>query len=154
MTEIWAALQSSAVAEWARTARWGYAALNGAHILGIALLVGAMVPLNLVRMGAVRAPAEAAGRLLVPFAGAGLLLAVGTGAVMFASRAGEYAALGVVQAKLTLVVAGAATALLLHARYGLYMQRAGRGRTAVHAAISLVLWVVVLALGRLIAFVG
>ncbi|UOM34765.1 DUF2214 domain-containing protein [Acuticoccus sp. I52.16.1] len=158
MDELWAALQASPVAAWARSARWGYAALNGAHIVGIALLVGAMVPLNLVRIGAAlgvgRIPAETAARLLVPFAGAGLVLAVGTGAVMFAARAGEYAALGVVQAKLALVGAGTLIALALHARHGRDMQRAGPRRTAAHAALSLVMWLTVLGLGRLIAFVG
>ncbi len=142
------------MAEWARTARWGYAALNGTHILGIALLVGAIVPLNLVRMGLVRAEPDAAARLLVPFAGAGLVLAVVTGAVMFASRASEYAALGVFQIKIALVLMGVVVALVLHSRHGLYMQRAGRVRMAGHAAVSLTLWIAVLALGRLIAFVG
>ena len=154
MGDVWAALQETGVAEWARSARWGYAALNGAHILGVALLVGAMVPLDLARMRLIRRPAEEAARLLVPFAGAGLGLAVVTGAVMFASRAGEYAVLDVFRVKVALVLAGTVTALVLHARHGLFMERAGRWPTAVHAALSLVLWLTVLALGRLIAFAG
>ncbi|MBJ3777912.1 DUF2214 domain-containing protein [Acuticoccus mangrovi] len=154
MEGLLAALEGSGLATWARGARWGYAALSGAHVLGIALLVGAMVPLNLVRLGLGRVPQEPIARVLVPAAGVGLALAAATGAVLFAVRASEYAALAVVQAKLILVALGTASALVLHAAYGWFMERAGARRRAIHAGVSLVLWLMVLALGRLIAFVG
>lgn len=154
MESLLAGIEATTVAQWARASRWGYAGLNAAHILGLALLVGAMVPLNLVRLGWRRVPAQSAARLLVPTAGAGLALAIVTGAIMFASRATEYAAMTVFQAKMALVAFGLASALLLHARYGLTMGLASPRRTAVHAALSLATWLAVLVLGRLIAFVG
>lgn len=154
MEGVLAAIEAAPLIAAIRTARWGYAALNGAHVLGIALLVGAMVPLNLVRMGLGPVPQQTAGRLLVPFAATGLAVAVTTGALMFATRAAEYAALDVLRLKVALVVAGAATALVLHARYGQLMERASPAWLKFHAAVSLALWLVVLALGRTIAFVG
>lgn len=153
MGELFATLEASWLAEWARNARWGYAALNGTHIFGIALLVGAMVPLNLLRLGVdVGLPQADAARILVPSAVAGLLLAVGTGAVMFASRATQYAELPVFQAKMALVAAGAMLALALALRHGPRMAGVAPGVLRRHAAISLGLWVLVLYLGRMIAF--
>ena len=150
-----AALEAAGPVAWLRSSRWGYVAVNGSHILGIALLVGAMVPLNLARLGVVTAvPQETLGRVLVPLAGTGLALAAGTGAVLFATRAHEYAALGVVQLKLALILIGTVTALALHWRYGAQMERATPSRLRLHAAASLILWLVVLALGRTIGFVG
>lgn len=156
MEALLAALEASGPAAWARGARWGYFALNGTHILGVALLVGAMVPLNLLRLGWVGdaiAP-ERAARLLVPFASAGLVLLLLTGAVMFASRAGEYAALPAFQVKMALVAVGILGAGALNLRYGFALQRAGPASRRRHALWSLILWPIVLYLGRAIAFAG
>ncbi len=153
MGELFATLEASWLAEWARNARWGYAVLNGTHILGIALLVGAMVPLNLLRLGLdVGLPQAEAARILVPSAMVGLVIAAGTGAVMFASRATQYAGLPVFQAKIALVAAGAALALALTLRHGPRMAGVAPAVLRRHAAVSLGLWVVVLYLGRMIAF--
>jgi hypothetical protein len=46
-----AAVESTALAEYLRGARWSYAAVNGIHVFGIALLVGAIVPLDLRLLG-------------------------------------------------------------------------------------------------------
>ncbi|MCF3936471.1 DUF2214 domain-containing protein [Acuticoccus sp. M5D2P5] len=154
MEALLAWIEASAVGSWARTSRWGYAGVSAAHILGLAMLVGAMIPLNLARLGWIARDVGGAGRLLVPFAGAGLALAVLTGLVLFSARAGEYAGLGFFQAKIGLIVAGTVTALVLHRHYGLYMERATPARRAFHAGLSLALWPVVLLLGRLIAFAG
>ena len=155
MVEFLAALEASGVAEWARNARWGYAMLNGTHILGVALLVGAMVPLNLLRIGVKAGVSqEVAARILVPCAAVGLCLAIATGAVMFASRASEYAGLMVFRTKIVLIVVGTGGALALNLWYGWRMTRARASVQRHHALWSLFLWLVVLYLGRSIAFVG
>ena len=51
MEAFFAALETTAPAQYLRVSRWGYAAVSGAHILGIALLVGAILPLNLRLLG-------------------------------------------------------------------------------------------------------
>lgn len=153
MEPLWAALEATAAAEWTRQSRWGYAAVNTLHILGIALLVGAIVPLDLRRIGVFRTvPHEALARVLVPTAGTGLALAILTGTLLFASRASEYASMGVFQLKVGLVAAGTVVALLLHRAFGLFFEAAGP-RRALHAALSAATWLAVLTLGRLIAFV-
>ena len=46
-----AAVEASAVASFLRQSHWTYPAVNAAHLLGIALLVGAIVPMDLRLMG-------------------------------------------------------------------------------------------------------
>ena len=64
--------------------RWGYAAVNTLHILGIALLVGSIIPFNLHVLGLWRnVPRIMLARVLVPVAATGLVLAVIAGSLLF-----------------------------------------------------------------------
>ena len=155
MEPLLAALEAAPPAAWLRGARWGYAAVNTAHILGLALLIGAIAALDLRRLGAYASvPMTGATRLLTPVAAVGLALAVLTGAALFASRASEYAANPVFVFKVALVAVGTAFALALHGPHRWHIDRLSPGARAVCAAFSLCLWFTVLALGRLIAFTG
>jgi hypothetical protein len=155
MEGLLAALEATGPAEYLRASRWGYAAVNGLHILGIALLVGAIAPLNFRLLGVwPRVPRAALARVLVPVAATGLALAVTAGLFLFSTRAQEYAGVGFLQAKLALVATGAVSAVLLHRAHGLALERASRRRLAVHAVVSTACWLGALACGRLIAFVG
>lgn len=149
------ALEASDIARALRGARWGYAAVNATHIFGIALLIGAILPLDLRLLGLWRSvPRAALVRVLVPVAAAGLAVAVSAGALLFSVRAAEYAGNGFLQAKLVLVALGAGAALLLHLRHGLLLEDASRTSLAGHAVVSLTCWIGALACGRLIAFAG
>ncbi|HEY8248958.1 MAG TPA: DUF2214 domain-containing protein [Hyphomicrobium sp.] len=154
MEEILATIEAMPVAQYLRTSRWGYAAVNTAHVLGIALLVGAILPLNLRLLGFWRSvPRAALARVLVPVAATGLLLAVVAGALLFSVRPGEYAALGVLRVKVALIALGILGALALHRAYGLVLEQASDARVAGHAILSTVCWLGALICGRLIAFV-
>ena len=154
MDDLLSALQAMPFAQYLRTSRWGYAALNTAHVLGIAVLVGAILPLDLRLLGFWPQTSRAElSRILVPVAVAGLVLAAATGPLLFAMRAEEYAALGVFQAKLVFIALGIAGALTLHRAYGLALEGASQRRVAAHAAVSIVCWVGALVCGRFIAFV-
>jgi len=147
------ALGSSALAQWLRFSRWPYAAGNTTHVLGIALLVGAILPLDLRLLGAWRSiPLEPLARVLIPVAATGLLLAMTTGALLFITRAVEYAALDLFFVKLALIGTGAAHALYVHLGRGL--QNTSPRRLRVTGATSLTLWLAALVSGRLLAFVG
>ena len=154
MDALLAALEGSMPAQLLRTSRWGYAGVNALHILGIALLVGSVVPLNLRLLGLWRrrVPREAAIRLLVPAAAIGLVVAFAAGLLLFSVRAREYSNVGVLQAKLALVSIGTAAALAAHLRYGFLLEAASAGRLRMHAFVSLGCWIGALACGRLIAF--
>jgi hypothetical protein len=152
--EVFQALQTTPVAQYLRTARWGYAALNTAHVFGIALLVGAILPLDLRLLGFwPRIPRADLARILVPVSVVGLVIAAVTGPLLFTIRADEYAVLGVFQAKLVFIVLGIAGALTLHRAYGLALEGASERRVATHAAVSIVCWIGALVCGRMIAFV-
>ncbi|WP_416899452.1 MAG: hypothetical protein ACMVY4_07000 [Minwuia sp.] len=149
-----AALEASSAAQWLRGARWGYAAVNAAHIFGLALLIGAILPLDLRLLGFWKSvDRRALTRVLAPVAATGLALAIAAGFCLFAIRAREYAALDVFRIKLLLIVAGAGAAVLLHARAGWLLDRAEAAALRRHALISMVCWLGALICGRLIAFV-
>ena len=152
MEAVLDALVASAPAQWLRFSRWGYAAVNTAHVFGIALLVGAILPLDLRLLGAWRSVALGPlARVLVPVAATGLLLAIATGAFLFITRADEYAALNLFLAKLALIATGAVHALSLH--LGPALRNASRARLRTAGATSLAIWLAVLVCGRLLAFV-
>lgn len=155
MEALLQALEATSLAQDLRVSRWSYAAVNAAHILGIALLVGAVVPLNLRLLGAwPGVPREAVARILVPVAASGLALAAVAGLALFAVRAREYGDLGVFQLKLLLVGLGTVSALALHLAGGRWLERAGQARMKAHAVFSMACWGGALACGRLIAFVN
>jgi hypothetical protein len=150
---LFEALGGSALAQWLRFSRWGYAAVNTTHVLGIALLVGAILPLDLRLIGAWRSvPLEPLARVLVPVAATGLLLAMSTGALLFITRATEYAALDLFFIKLALIATGAIHAVSLHRGPGLL--HASPTRLRITGATSLSLWLSALVCGRLLAFVA
>ena len=154
MEEILAIIEATPVAQYLRTSRWGYAAVNTAHVFGVALLVGAILPLNLRLLGVWRGvPRAALVRVLVPVAVTGLLLAIVAGALLFSVRAEEYAALGVIRLKVAFIALGILGALALHRAHGLELAQASDARVAGHAILSTVCWLGALVCGRLIAFV-
>jgi hypothetical protein len=149
-----AALEGSALAQGLRFSRWTYASANAAHILSIALLVGAILPLDARLLGAwPRVDRHALARVLVPSAGLGLALALATGASLFSVRAGDYAGLSVLWLKLALIATGAALAILFHVRAGWWLDGATARQARLHGAASLACWVGALFCGRLIAYV-
>lgn len=152
MEALLAALEASGPAQYLRASRWGYAAVSGIHILGIALLVGAVVPLNLRLLGLWSAvPREQLSRVLVPAATFGLVLAAPTGLLLFSVKAEDYSAICFLQAKLALILAGILS-VTAHLRYGLALEGAEPARVRLHALVSLACWLGALALGRLIGF--
>jgi hypothetical protein len=153
MEHLLAMLEATAPAQYLRTSRWVYAGVSGGHVLGIALLVGSVVSLNLRLLGFWPAtPLQALTRVIVPVAVVGLALAVVTGALLFSVRATEYAQVTFLQVKVLLVALGVLSAVLIHRTYGLTLEGASQERRSWHAVISIACWLGALACGRLIAF--
>jgi hypothetical protein len=152
-----------ALQDWApiaalRSSRWTYASVNAAHIVGIALLFGAIVPLDLRLMGWWRSvKIRALARILVPVAAAGLALAIAAGLLLFATRAAEYAGTTLFLVKMALVACAIANALLLRTAAQWQMQQAIVGvmpplRLRAAGAVSILVWLSVIVCGRMIAF--
>ncbi len=153
-----AALEATGLAQALRHSVWSYPLVNAGHVLGVALLVGAIVPLDLRLLGAWRTlPLVPLWTVLTRTAAAGLALAVVCGGLLFATRATEYAASGLFQGKMALVLLATLNALAL--------RRTGFDPAGVHgeadrvplrirlaAAFSLAAWPTVLGLGRLVGY--
>lgn len=153
-----AALEATALATALRGSVWAYPLVNAAHIFGVALLVGAIVPLDLRLLGAWRSvPLTPLWQMLTITAGAGIGLAIATGLLLFMTRATEYAASSLFISKMMVVGVGVINALILlitmpgeGSRMGSPEKLPGYVRLA--AAISLVSWLTTLILGRLIGY--
>jgi len=151
---IWAALAASDPAVWIRFSRWGYAAVSTGHVLGIAMLVGSIMVLDLRLLGVIRRlDPDVLARLVIPIAISGLVLAIATGSLLFIGSAGDYAGFRTFQIKLTLIAIGCIAALTTHIRYGLWLDRANPGQRIRIGLISLSCWLGALICGRLIAFI-
>lgn len=146
------ALEGLAWVEWLRMSRWGYAAVSALHVFGIALLVGAIVPLDLRLLGLWRTlDVRALYRMLARVAAVGLGLAVASGALLFAVRASDYATLELFVAKMSLVGVGAMHALALHCASDFPI--VSRPKQVAAGVLSLGTWPAALVCGRLLAFV-
>ncbi len=148
-----AAVGGSAFADALKFSLYGYSLTNTAHIFGVALLVGAILPLDLRLLGFFRSvDREQATRLLVPFAATGLAIAVCAGMALFTARAGNYVQSSLFGYKLFLISAGALGAIILHMRAGWWLEGASDRCVTVHGALSLISWLGALVLGRMIAY--
>ncbi len=132
-----------------------YLFVNAAHILGIGLLVGAILPLDLRLLGFFRsAPLVAIGDFLTRAAGFGLALALATGFWLFTVKPAEYLANGAFLWKLGLLSLAIANIGLQHA--GGYRRALATGEVTlamrIRAAISATLWLGALLAGRWIGF--
>lgn len=143
-------LEALALAEFIRRSAWAYPVLEIVHLAGLAALFGGLLVLELRVFGLQAAvPLVALGRLVVRIAVAGLLLAAGSGALLFASRATELAAHPAFLVKLVLIALALANAAWFHLRRGLVRHD---GMARAQAALSILLWLGVIAAGRLIGY--
>lgn len=153
MGELLAVLEGSRISAAMGGSRWLYAGTNTAHVLGIALLVGGIVPLDLRLLGLWRkVPLAPLATILTRTAATGLVLALFTGALLFAARPAEYASLGVFQAKIALVSLGLTSALAVHGIAGPRLANGSILHLRLAGLLSLTAWLGALIAGRMIAF--
>jgi hypothetical protein len=136
---------------WIGTHAWAYPALEVAHILGIALLVGNLVLLELRVWGAGASslPILALARLSLSVALAGFGLVAASGLLMFGSQPMDLLNNRAFVIKMGLVFAAGLNAGLFHARGGL---RRVDGVARLQTILSLGLWLGVMICGRWIAY--
>lgn len=152
LDQLLIAVEGSDLATALRFSRWGYAAVNTTHVLGIALLVGSIIPLDLRLMGFWNTvPREPLIRVLVPIAAFGLAMAIAAGLLLFSVRAVEYAALAVFQLKLLLILIGTSSAAVIHITHGRWLRTSNESCFA-KALLSMTCWLGTLIAGRMIAF--
>ena len=129
---------------------WAYPALEVVHIVGIALLLGNLVALELRVWGtAATLPVAALARLALSLSVAGFGLAAVSGLLMFSSQPGDLLANRAFVVKIGLLMAAGTNAAIFHARGGL-QRLDGVART--QTVVSLGLWLAVMIAGRWIAY--
>lgn len=151
-----AALEASPFGAWARGSSYAYPLANLVHLAGLVMLVGGIGLLDLRLAGAFRSlPLRSLEAVLTPFAIAGLILMAPSGLIMFAADARALSGSDAFRLKLILIAVALANAVA----YRLFWRRRAAdlsgeppGLARVMALGSLLLWVAVAALGRLIAY--
>lgn len=134
-----------------------YLIVNAAHILGIGLLLGAVLPLDLLLLRSTHGrDLPVLGPFLVRAAAAGAALAVATGLWLFSVKPVEYAGNPAFLLKVALLVLAICNIALQHhgERFDIAL-RSGQPSVRVRtlAAVSAILWLSVLVAGRWIGFV-
>ena len=135
---------------WLASNPWAYPALEVLHIVGIALLLGNLVLLEVrVWGGATALPLPALARAALPLVLAGFGLCAASGLLMFASQPLDLLGNRAFVIKMGLLMAAGSNAAVFHARGGLQrLDLAARLQTV----LSLGIWLAVIIMGRSIAY--
>ena len=149
------AVGDSGFGQWASASALGYPWANVIHLLGLVMLIGSIGIVDLRLLGAFRLiPVAPLYRSLIPVAVGGLILMVPSGATMFAADA-SVAVSTVFRWKISLVAIAIINAVAFHILWRHHIDQwdvappiAGR----LMAAGSLMLWLTIGTLGRMIAY--
>ena len=150
-------VEASGVGRFMREALYAYPAAESVHIAGLALLFGsiAIVDLRLLGLGK-RIPLGALVSFAVPWSLAGFLIAASAGLLMFTAHAEEFLTQPVFMLKMGLILAGGVNAAMLHTGSlrapGPAIDAQPPARVRFAAALSLLLWLGVIACGRMLAY--
>jgi hypothetical protein len=155
---VW--IEQSALGDFMRTSSlWTYAIVNVLHVLGIGSLFGAAMVMDLRLLGVWHTvPLRTITTAAVPVAAAGLLLALVTGAGLFATQATEYLGNPFLFIKFAAIAVGVANAAAVRGlpAWQMHSERElspkERRNLAIVGAISLAAWIAAIAAGRLIAY--
>jgi hypothetical protein len=138
---------------------WTYGLVNLAHILGVAMLFGSVVILDLRLMGVWKTiPLSLISRPTVIMAGIGFALAAISGAGLLATKATDYIGNPFFYAKYSAILLGLANVILVHRSkaWRVHRQRAlmpqEKSRLARLGAVSLFSWLIAVSMGRMIGY--
>jgi hypothetical protein len=148
-----AALEHSSLGHLARHSVWTYTVSNVLHVLGAALLVGAIAVFDMTLVLNRLKEAAVIGRIAIPLAATGLMLQVPTGLVLLAPEATALGINPAFFAKVVFIAVGLINVAVFHLRFGADL-RAGTlvPKARGLAYISLVAWLLTLTAGRMIAY--
>jgi hypothetical protein len=133
-----------------KTTAWAYPALEVVHIVGIALLLGNLIALEVRVFGRAAAlPVPALARLSLTLALAGFSLAAASGLLMFATQPDELLANRAFVVKMVLLALAGLNAAAFHLRGSL---RKLDSAARLQMLVSTGLWLAVVVCGRWIAY--
>jgi len=156
------ALEASGLGRAMREWLWLYPSVEIVHITGIALLFGSIAVLDLRLLGLSRSiPVKSLTRHVLPWTAASFLLIVPSGLMMFTAHASDFISSPVFVVKMCLIMAAGLNAALFHAivspSIGVWDAEEMRKlppppSVRLSAAASLLIWISVIACGRLLAY--
>lgn len=152
------AIEASGLGQAMRQSLWLYPIVEIVHILGLALLFGSIVVLDLRLLGLSRGiSVRKLATHVLPWTAASFALIVPSGLAMFVAHASDFIGNPVFLLKMGLIFAAGINAAVLHA--GPLRSAAGWDVDAdppavarLAGGISLLLWAAVIACGRLLAY--
>jgi len=146
------ALEQSSLGAAARGSAWLYPLANLSHVLGAALLVGAIATFDIQVLRHAR-NVGAIARAVTPVAAFGLALQVASGTVLLAADAMPVVVNPAFQFKMAMFALGLINVAVFRWRFGGGLKADGPldGATSL-AAVSLTSWLLVLLAGRFIAY--
>ena len=151
MDALLLALQESGYGIFVRNSVFLYPAANVLHVLGVMSFFGLVATMDLTLLGVGERPAKQVIGRLRPFALALLLLIATTGSVLLVAEAMAIAANPVFQLKVALLVLALVNVFVNE--WVLRTRGDGASLARITAFMSLLAWLGVAALGRLIAYV-
>lgn len=158
-TALLEALQEGSFAAAMRGSIWLYPAVETVHIIGFAILVGAVIMFDLRVLGvSKRIPVRMLAQHLLPWSVAALLLIIPAGFLMFSADATSLISNRAFVIKMLLLMLAATNATTFHLGSFRDVEQWDLGVTAprsarLHAAASLFIWLGVITCGRMIAYV-
>src|SRR5215831_18774914 len=152
LSAAFTALEQSSLGAAARGSAWLYPLANLSHVLGAALLVGAIATFDIQVLRHAR-NVGAIARAVTPVAAFGLALQVASGTVLLAADAMPVVVNPAFQFKMAMFALGLINVAVFRWRFGGGLKADGPldGATSL-AAVSLTSWLLVLLAGRFIAY--
>ena len=152
-------ISDSSLTEWIQTEYWLWPVLEIAHFLGLTLLLGGLIIIDLRMLGFFRNINLQATHKIIPIVIMGFSLNLVTGVLFFYGDPMRYSVNIGFQIKMVLILIAGLNATAYHLKSNDLFQNAElRGspdyRSRLIASISLSSWCGVLLLGRLIPYVG
>jgi hypothetical protein len=158
MMDVYLWIEELTVSTWVRESPtvWGYPTVLMLHTVGMATLVGTSAVVSLRILGVGRTIPLAPLRALFPVVWMGGGLSLATGALLFGADATTRGTQGLFFVKLAIVATGVATVALTQRHVvGVAADTGMVSPTAQRLAfVSLLAWVIAIAAGRLLAYVG
>jgi hypothetical protein len=151
-------LESTALAIWVGQSLWGYPIMLGMHAIGLAIVVGIFVMLDLRILKVIRGVSFNAFLSLYRLAWTGLLINALSGTALFTSQATTFVQSAPFLIKISAVIAGVILGVLIQRRLKLCVADWDaadaniESSMAAFAVLSLVCWIGAIFAGRLIAY--
>jgi hypothetical protein len=151
-------IEASSLARWMREAMWAYPAVEAVHILALGIVVGSIVIVDLRLLGLSREiSVSRLSRHALPFTIGAFVVAMFTGILMFTAHAEDFLTNRVFAIKMGLILLAGVNAAILHSGPWRTIARWDTGTlppgsVRFQAALSIAIWISVVACGRLLAY--